>query len=423
MGSGGAGTFRRAFAVTEFRALWGAMAVVRAGTQLGRVALAVLAYERTGSAAVTALVYALTLVPALIGGPLLGGLADRHSRRGLIVVCGLARAALIALVAVPGIPLPVLCALIFASQLLESPAAAAQMALTPDILPKDVYQSGIAIQHLTSQIVSLAGFAAGGVLVAAVGTTGSLTINAVAFALAALIVLRGVRPHPAAGDAGAAGDGQGRRGGPLEGLRLLVSDHRLRGLLALAMLAGFQVVPEALAAPYAAGLGQGTVMVGLLMAAMPVGNVLGVFLFTRFCPTETRLRLLGPLACAASVPLLVSAVVPGPVAALLLWALVGALGAYQVTANAEFVRIVPTERRGQVLGIASSALVAVQGIGMIVGGLLATNIGVAGALGVAGAAGLAAGVPAALAWRRARAGQAPGRETLIASRPSGSLPG
>ncbi|MFI6705617.1 MFS transporter [Nonomuraea sp. NPDC050478] len=392
------GAFRHAFAVTEFRALWGAMAVVRAGTQLGRVALAVLAYERTGSAAVTALVYALTLVPALVGGPLLGGLADRYPRRRLIAVCGLARAGLIALVAVPGIPLPVLCALVFASQLLESPAVAAQMALTPDILPEDVYQAGIAIQHLTSQIVSLAGFAAGGVLVAAVGTSGSLTLNAAAFALAALIVLRGVRPHPAARTAG---DGEGRRGGPLEGLRLLVSDHRLRSLLALAMLAGFQVVPEALAAPYAAGTGQGTAMVGLLMAAIPVGNVLGVFLFTRFCSTEARLRLLGPLACAASAPLVASALVPGPVAALVLWALVGMLGAYQVTANAEFVRIVPTERRGQVLGIASAALVAAQGLGMIVGGLLATHLGVTGALGVAGAAGLAAGVPAALAWRRA----------------------
>ncbi|MFD2357075.1 MFS transporter [Nonomuraea ferruginea] len=235
---------------------------------------------------------------------------------------------------------------------------------------------------------------------AAVGTSGSLTLNAAAFALAALIVLRGVRPHPTARTAG---DGEGRRGGPLEGLRLLVSDHRLRSLLALAMLAGFQVVPEALAAPYAAGTGQGTAMVGLLMAAIPVGNVLGVFLFTRFCSTEARLRLLGPLACAASAPLVASALIPGPVAALVLWALVGMLGAYQVTANAEFVRIVPTERRGQVLGIASAALVAAQGLGMIVGGLLATHLGVTGALGVAGAAGLAAGVPAALAWRRARA--------------------
>ncbi|MFD2357074.1 hypothetical protein ACFSTC_59195 [Nonomuraea ferruginea] len=84
------GAFRHAFAVTEFRALWGAMAVVRAGTQLGRVALAVLAYERTGSAAVTALVYALTLVlgagrraaAGRAGGPVPPPEADRRLRPG-----------------------------------------------------------------------------------------------------------------------------------------------------------------------------------------------------------------------------------------------------------------------------------------------------------------------------------------------------
>ncbi|MFJ2033698.1 MFS transporter [Streptosporangium sp. NPDC087985] len=412
---GKGGAFRQAFAVAEFRALWAAMAVVRTGTQLGRVALAVLAYERTGSAAVTALVYALTLLPALIGGPLLGGLADRYPRRRLIVVCGLTRAALIALVAVPGIPLPVLCALLFASQLLESPTVAAQMALTPDILPSEAYQAGIAIQHLTSQIVTLAGFAAGGVLVAAVGTTGSLAINAAAFALAALVVSRGIRFRPAtrARDTG----GQVRRDGPMTGVRLLVADRRLRSLLALAMLAGFHVVPEVLAAPYADELRQDTAMVGLLMAALPVGNVLGVFLFTRSVPAPARLRLLGPLALAASLPLLVSPLLPGPVASLALWALVGMLGAYQVTANAEFVRIVPTERRGQVLGLASAALVAAQGLGMIVGGMLATRLGVPGALAVAGAAGLVVGAPAALGWHRARV-----RSETAAPRPSGRRP-
>ncbi|MEU4536346.1 MFS transporter [Streptosporangium sp. NPDC023825] len=394
------GTFRQAFAVTEFRALWAAIAIVRTGTQLGRVALAVLAYERTGSPAVTALVYALTLLPALIGGPLLGGLADRYPRRRLIIVCGLTRAVLIALVAVPAIPLPVLCALLFVSQLLESPTVAAQMAMTPDILPREVYQAGIAIQHLTAQTVALAGFAVGGVLVATVGTTWSLALNAAAFALAALIVSRGVHARPAARVRDA--DDPVRRDGPMAGLRLLAGDRRLRSLLALAALAGFHVVPEGLAAPYAAGLQQDTAMVGLLMAAIPVGNVLGVFLFTRFVPAATRLRLLGPLALATSLPLLASAFIPGVAAALSSWFLIGMLSAYQVTANAEFARITPTERRGQVLGIASSLLVASQGLGIIVGGLLATHLGVMGALGVAGAAGLVVGVPAALGWQRAR---------------------
>ncbi|MFC7643743.1 hypothetical protein ACFQX6_25435 [Streptosporangium lutulentum] len=54
--------------MAEFRALWFAVVLSRGGTQLARVALAVLAYQRTGSPAVTALVYALTLLRAIIGG-------------------------------------------------------------------------------------------------------------------------------------------------------------------------------------------------------------------------------------------------------------------------------------------------------------------------------------------------------------------
>ena len=155
MNADGGGGLWRALKVPEFRALWAATAIGRAGAQIGRVALAVLAYQRTGSASVTALVYALTLVPALVGGPLLGGLADRYPRRRLIVVCGLARALLVAPAAVPAIPLPVLAVLILVSQLLESPAVAAQIAVTPDVLPPPVYRAGVAIQQLTAQLVAL----------------------------------------------------------------------------------------------------------------------------------------------------------------------------------------------------------------------------------------------------------------------------
>ena len=56
----------------------GGRAVSVAGDQLARVALTVLVYGRTGSAAWAAATYALTFLPALLGGVLLGGLADRY---------------------------------------------------------------------------------------------------------------------------------------------------------------------------------------------------------------------------------------------------------------------------------------------------------------------------------------------------------
>ena len=50
------------------------------------MALSVLVFERTSSAILTALTYALTFLPALVGGALLSSLADQLPRRQVMVV-------------------------------------------------------------------------------------------------------------------------------------------------------------------------------------------------------------------------------------------------------------------------------------------------------------------------------------------------
>uniref|UniRef100_UPI000B062620 MFS transporter n=1 Tax=Nonomuraea sp. SBT364 TaxID=1580530 RepID=UPI000B062620 len=352
--------FRQVFGYGEFRGLWLGGLLSRAGDQLARVALAVIAYERTGSAALTAVVYALTLVPALVGGPLLGWLADRWPRREVMIGADLARMVLIGLVAIPWMPFPVLCGLVFVAQLLDSPAKAARIAMIPDILPAGVYATGVAVNYLTSQTMTLLGFAGGGLVVALVGPGVSLAIDAATFAGCALITAVTVRRRPAAGRRDGGGSWRASTG---TGLRLVTGTPRLRGLLVLALMCAFHVIPEGIAVPYAASLGLGAVEAGLLMAAIPVGTVTGVFLLTRYVPVDGRLRLMGPMAVAAGVPLVLSVFQPGFWVLLGLWVLTGALSSYQVSANAEFVRIVPPERRGQAGGLASSALGAGQGVG------------------------------------------------------------
>src|SRR5437868_595361 len=96
--------------VKEFRALWAAEVLSVCGDQLARVALSVLVFSRTGSATLTGLTYALTFVPALVGGWWLSWVADRMPRRTVLVVADLVRAVLAAVMAVPGLPLGVLWA-------------------------------------------------------------------------------------------------------------------------------------------------------------------------------------------------------------------------------------------------------------------------------------------------------------------------
>ncbi|MFC5832830.1 MFS transporter [Nonomuraea insulae] len=390
-------TFAALFRIGEYRALWSSTLISSVGDQLARVALALLVFDRSGSPFLTALTYALTMLPALLGGPLLGGLADRYPRRDLIIACNLIRTALGAAMALPTMPLAVLCVLVFALQLVDSPERAARTALIRDVLPDDLYSLGVTANQLTYQVTLLTGFTVGAVVVSTIGPYPALAANAATFACCALIVWAGVRRRPAAEPSPTR-----RRTGTAEGVRLIMGSAWLRSVLALALLAGFYVVPGGLAVPYAAQIHTPPQLIGLLLGAIPAGNVVGMLLIGRVLPHAAQVRTLGPLAAVAGLPLTVCALHPGLIASVALWSLTGVAAAYQVIAQAEFVRALPSHRRGQALGLAVPAITAVQGVGLLLGGVLADHIGPATTIAVTGAAGVVTGIPLALVWRRVR---------------------
>ena len=387
-------TYRALFADSEFRALWLAQAISLTGDQLARVALASLVYAETGSPFITALVYALTYLPWLIGGPLLGGLADRYPRRAVMVSCQLLSAGLVALMAVPGVPLPVLASLLFVVILVESPFLAARASLLVDILPDDRYVLASAMNQLTVQGSQVLGFAGGGALVLLLEPSGALLLDAASFLLAAALIRFRVRSRPAAGAAAELGGSWERM---RMGARVVFGDPRLRGLVLLAWLATFWVVPEALAAPY--GQGRPTA-VGLLLAAQPAGSVVGGLWLSRLVRPATRLELMGPLAVLSCVPLLFFAATPPLPLAVALLVASGIGTAYNVPANAAFMQALPAERRGQAFGLVSAGLVAGQGIGITTAGAIAETVSPGLVITVAGALGLVAALALSGAGRR-----------------------
>jgi hypothetical protein len=157
-----------------------------------------------------------------------------------------------------------------------------------------------------------------------------------------------------------------------------------------------------LAAPYAAGHGGGATSVGGLLAANPIGVALGALLLTRLVPATIRTRAIGPLAIASGLPLALCWGGPGIPAAILLWGLCGLLSAYQVLVIAEFVSTGPAGQRGQAIGIGSAGLMAVQGVGLLVGGAIASLTGAAPAIAIAGAAGTALSIVVTLWGNRVR---------------------
>ncbi|MFI5613854.1 MFS transporter [Amycolatopsis sp. NPDC051903] len=387
-------SFRNVFGVTEFRALWLAHVLSVAGDQLARVALTVLVFDRTESAGWAALTYALTYLPDLFGGAL-GGLADRFPRRSVLVVADVLRAVLVAVMAIPGLPWPVAAALLVVVQLAAGPFQSARQAVLPDILGPDRLPVGQAALSSTYQAALVIGFGAGAAVVAWLGVAGALWVDAVTFAVSALALRWGLRPHPV----GVVAERKPQWATLVAGCRLVARDRRLRSLLAIACCCGFYVVPEGLAVPIAAQLG-GTGVLPWLLIANPVGTLAGAVLLSRL-PRVRQARLLGPLAIATSLVLLPTGWTPGLAVTVVLWTISGALSAHDLITQVQYSLAAPPEQRGQVIGVAIAALRASQGLAIAAAGALAQVLAPTTVVAVAAATGATVAALAATAWTRA----------------------
>ncbi|GAA3557751.1 MFS transporter [Amycolatopsis ultiminotia] len=397
-------TFREVFGVAEFRAMWFGELLSIAGDQLARVALSVLVYANTQSATLTGLTYALTFFPSLLGGIFLTGLADRFSRRSVMVTVDLMRAVLIGLVAIPGLPLWVLCVLVGLVSLLNPPFKASQLALLPQVLEGDRFVVGMGIRSMTTQSAQLVGFAGGGALLLALDPRLALVLDAATFVLSALFVRFGLKARPAAAS--------GEKRKPFfaslsSGGRIAFATAALRPLMLFTWLAGLLPVYEGIAAPYVASSGGGPSVIGLLLAADPVGSVIFTFAYTRWVPADRRPKLIGPLTALAAIPLLLCFLQPGPVASVILFVISGGFGTIALLqATASLTVAVPDETRAQTMGLSNTGLTTVMGVTPLVGGVIADHVSAQTTVGVFGLAGLAITIPLAIAWQRTLPGKA-----------------
>jgi predicted MFS family arabinose efflux permease len=379
-------TFRQVFGFREFRGLWAAQLLSVAGDQLARVAVTVLVFDRTRSPLLAAVAYAASIAPLFAGG-LLSGVADRWPRRAVMITCDLARVPLTVLMAVPGVPLGALIALLSAVTGLGAPFSSARAALYPDILG-DAYALGTAVTMTTYQLAQVMGFAAGGAVTGLAGPRAALLGDAVTFLASAALVQLRVRHR----DAPPRADGAQARavGDVVAGVRLVLGRREVRTPVLLGCISAFYNVPEGLAAPLARASGGGPLAVGAILAAAALGSAAGALLLTRLAAPAIRKRLTAPLAITACAVLIAVAGRPGLPAVLVILLISGLCDCYQVQANASFVAAVPADRRGQAFGLAAGAIQLGQGGAMIVAGLAAEHAGPTAVIAVAGAAGAVA---------------------------------
>jgi len=176
-----------------FRRLCAANAVSQLGDWLNVVALFSLLIELTGKGESVALVLVTRLLPAFFVGPAAGVLADRISRRAILVVCDLTRAGLV--LCLLFVRKPEHAPLAYGVMALHSLASAffepAQAALVPNLVPRQDLLVAVTLENSLWSAALALGAALGGAVLALAGRDAAFVLDAASF-IASALFLRGL---------------------------------------------------------------------------------------------------------------------------------------------------------------------------------------------------------------------------------------
>jgi MFS family permease len=418
-------TFRDVFSVREYRAVYFSLLVNWVGDYLSRAAVTVLVYQQSQSVLLSAAAFAIGFLPWVIGGPVLSALADRYSYRSVLIVADLVRMVLIGLLLLPHMPVAGMLVLLFLSSLGAPPTQAARSALLPLLIDRRRLPTAIALNATTGQAAQVVGYFVGATLAATISPQVALATDAVTFALSAALITFGVRHRPAA-------RAQTERSHLLhesaEGFRLVFGRETLRAIAIMAfVLTMFAVVPEGLAAAWATqdtadnaarGLNQ-----GLIMAAGPIGYVVGGILVSRLFGPIRRERLIRPLAVLSAVALVPAIAGPPPPIVAILVVVAGiAQGGLMPTLNSKFVLILPHGFRARAFGVMQSGMQISQFAAVVATGLLADRFRLPLVVGLWSIGGAIAMTALAVRWPSATAFSAATDEAAASTPPVAPAP-
>ncbi len=392
-------TFSEVFAQREYRFILTAGVLSWVGDYLAKAAVTLLVYRETESVALSAAAFAISYLPWLIGGPLLATVAERHPHRAVMVTCDLIRMVLLLVIAVPGMPTPLILALLFTATLANPPSQAARSALMPKILTGDRLVVGLSINASVGQAAQVVGYLSGAAIAAASPAL-ALLVTSVTYAVSATLIRLGVVARPTAMKAEHRSHLLRETG---EGFRVVFGQPVLRAIAILVLSAMlFSIVPEGLAAAWAGrhadDLDQGLAQ-AVIMAAVPVGYILGGLIVGRLVAPARRIALMRPLAVLAPLLLVPTLLDPSPLVVALLAAGCGfAVAGLLPTANGLFVQALPDGYRARAFGVMASGMQVVQGLAVLVTGLLAERFSIPLVVGLWSSAGVLLMTAAALSW-------------------------
>ncbi|MET7639722.1 MFS transporter [Streptomyces sp. NPDC005438] len=353
-------TYRELFRTPEFVPLFATSALSVAASTVSGLALGTLVHSTTGSPLLSALAMFGPSLAQVVGAATLLSAADRLRPRTAMTRITLAFAVAVAVQAVPGLPVWAVFAVLAVQGLIASVGGGLRYGLLNEILTRDGYLLGRSVFNMAAGILQVSGYALGGVLVVWLSPRGALLVGASLYVAAVAVARLGLtdRPPRAVGRPSAAATWR-------VNVRLWSSVPRRYVYLALWVPNGLVVGCESLYVSYAPA------HAGTLFACAALGMFVGDVLAGRFLPLRWRERLGAPLRLLLAVPYLLFFTEPGLPLALAAVTLSSVGFAASLLLQERLMLLTPDELSGQALGLHSSGMLTLQGVGALLAGAVA----------------------------------------------------
>jgi MFS family permease len=372
-----------------------AEAISLTGTRVSMIALPFLVLTTTGSATQTGLVALFETLPMVVLKVLGGPVIDRLGARRVSVGCDLG--SLVVVGAIPALhaagvlSFPALLALVALAGALRGPGDAAKHALVPVI----VRSAGVPMERVTGlagtveRTSSMLGAGLAGALVAAVGPTNALVVDAASFGVSAAVLLWSTRSLRAP-DAAVEEDTAGYARRLSEGWTFLRGDRVLLGIAVMVALTNLLDAAYAtvLIPVWAVESGGGAGAIGLVFAIFAGASALGAVCAAAWAARLSRYRtyLFAFLVCGLPRFLVFAFDLPLPVVLAVTGASGFAAGFINPVLGAVIFERIPSHLTGRVSSLTTAMCFALIPLGGLLGGLLVTGFGLPTALLGIGAA-------------------------------------
>ncbi len=389
-GAGGAGRFS-VFALADYRRLWLVGTLSSVVRWLDTLAMAVFAYQQTGSAFLVAMLTMLRMLPMSLLGPVLGALGERVQRRTLLVVVLVAMALTASVLAVLAHGGRLAVWHLAVASLLNGMAWASDNTVRRFLIGEVVgaarLSAGMSFDIGAGNAARMIGPALGGALLAAVGIQGAFALGALLYVPTIVAAWRiGYRnPRQAAG-------GRSLAARIAEGFAVVRRDQRLMGTMVVTMIFNLFGWPATSMVPVigADRLGLSAPAIGLLAGMDGLGalaSAAALALWLR--PGLYRATYVGGTAVYLLF-FVAFALAPEPLSAAAALTVVGAASScFGVMQSTLVYVLAPAEARSRVFGVLAVCIGSAP-LGFLHLGLLADWLGASYATAIIGVEGLLA---------------------------------